>query len=82
MIGEVVLSDLERDILLTAMDGRSRGEDAIEFVPGVPSEVERGRRALATLVLRNLLAWTGKNTYRLTEEGALTATALLTRVTA
>ena len=82
MIGDLRLSELERDILLTAMDGKLRGEDAIEFVPVPPSDTERGRQALTYLVLHDLLTWTGANTYRLTEEGAVTATALQTSVTA
>ena len=82
MLGEVTLTRIERDILLTALDGQIKGDDDLEFVPGARSEADGGRLALTELVLRDLLNWTGANTYRLTAEGLLTASALRTGVSA
>ena len=82
MVGLVTLSAVERDILLTALDSKSLGEDAIEFATIIEKKMEGGRHALTGLVLRDLLNWTGANTYRLTEEGLLTASVLRTRVRA
>ena len=82
MVGLVTLSTVEKKILLTALDGKVHGEDAIEFVPGPLSDAEGGRHVLTGLVLRDLLTWNGANTYSLTSEGLLTASALRTRVLA
>lgn len=79
---ELNLSTIERDILLTALDGETQGDDTLEFIPGPQSEVDGGRRALTHLVLNDLLIWTGANSYRLTPEGLLTASALRAWVTA
>ena len=82
MVGTLTLTRVECDILLTALDGQIQGEETLEFIPGARSEGDGGRRALTGLVLRDLLHWTGANTYQLTPEGLLTASALRTGVSA
>ena len=82
MVGQVSLSELEGKILLTALSGQRDGQEAMEFQPYETEAPEQCRKALAGLVLRDLLTWTGTHTYVLTDEGAVTAAALMTRISA
>ena len=82
MVGHVSLSELEGKILLTALDGQREGRETIEVQPYETETPEQCRKALAGLVLRDLLTWTGAHTYSLTDEGAVTAAALMTRISA
>ncbi len=76
------LTEMERDILLSAYANRYRGSDLVDCVLTRSTKMNEFRRALAQLVLRNLLSFAGGNTFILTDEGELTATMLMTEVMA
>ena len=76
------MSELEKDILLSVYAGRSATDLVQLTLTETPGSSGEARHALAGLVLRNLLAWAGENTYLLTEEGESTASLLSTHVLA
>lgn len=79
---EVQMSELEKDILLSVYSGRVATDLVQLTLNEKPGSVGEARHALAGLVMRNLLAWAGENTYLLTEEGESTASLLSTQVLA
>jgi len=76
------MSELEKDILLSVYAGRSATDLVQLTLTETQGSSGEARHALAGLVLRNLLAWAGENTYLLTEEGESTASLLSTHVLA
>ena len=79
---EVEMSELEKDILLSVYSGRVATDLVQLTLTEKPGSAGEARHALAGLVMRNLLAWAGENTYLLTEEGESTASLLSTHVLA